>query len=607
MRLKHPEFNCDKSENINIIFFIQHKTVWNSLKSVYQSMVKNQRINVSIVLIPFIHNDASILETYFELKTFFIQEKIPFINYNFYSIDRHCPDVVFIQNPYEETRPKKFRIAEITKYGTKICYVPYALDIAGGLWHVQSQFNLPIHNAAWKIFAISNIQKDLYAKYCDAGCSHVLATGHPKFDNLTTVSYLNISLVKKIAGRKVILWTPHFSVGNPPTRSTYNIYHQAIFEEFKNRNNLFLYIRPHPLFFKAMINNNIWNAEDEVNFRDMIKLSNNMALDDNADYLQAFSISDALMADAGSFLLEYLPSSKPILYLHHPEGLGLYDASLEELYYKAVDTQDIISFIDMVAKSEDPHLDKRRSLIPEYLYGLDGKVGERIVEHIIEAFDKGDLYAPTLVESDDLQKQSLQPWQNGSNSFLAPDEYYKAKATLLDEVFQSLKLSGAAIDIGCGNGTFTFLLANYLDKIDAFDASYSMICQAREKQSQQSIQNIEFIHAELKDMKPFQKYDLVSCMEVTSKLSDDLEFLKILQSFRLLIKDDGYLLLIDSLSTAKEQLFSNDEGYVAKYRNISDYKYLVEENGFELVEEHTIKIIAEKELTNNLFVFRSKY
>lgn len=74
----------------------------------------------------------------------------------------------------------------------------------------------------------------------------------------------------------------------------------------------------------------------------------------------------------------------------------------------------------------------------------------------------------------------------------------------------------------------------------------------------------------------------------------------------MLIKDNGYLLLIDSLSLIKEQLVSDDMGYVAKYRNISDYKYLVEKNGFELIEEHQIKVVLDKNLTNNIFIFKCK-
>lgn len=600
------EFKYTKGDNLNIIFLVQHATVWNSLKSVYESMRHNQMINVSVVLVPFVHNDASTSKTYFDLKEFFIKENIRFINYNFYSLEVHRPHIVFVQNPYEETRPERFQIAEIIKFGAKICYIPYGLDVGGGLWNTQSQFNLNIYNNAWRIFVRSNKQKVMHSKYCDAGSSHVIVTGHPKFDNQKLNNQVqNEKILKKINGRKVILWTPHFSVGHPPTWSTYNIYQKTIFQELNKRKDLFLYIRPHPLFFKAMKNNNIFSEEDEINFKKMIDLSDNMALDENADYLESFSISNALMADAGSFLLEYLPSLKPILYLHHPDGLGLYDETLEELYYKAVNEQNITDFIDMISRGEDSELEKRKNAIPDYLFGLDENIGETIVEHIIDAFDKGDFYTPTLVDNDTLQKQSISYWQNASNSFLA-DEYYASKEKILEAVCESIKFNGNAIDIGCGNGTFTFLLAKHLKEIDAYDASYSMICQAKDEQNLNNLNNIDFFHAELKDMKPFKRYNLVSCMGVTSTIPDDLEFLKILKSFKMLVKEEGYLLLIDSLSLTKEQLYNDDTGYVAKYRNISDYKYLVEKTGFELVEVHTIKLVVEKELTNNLFVFKNK-
>lgn len=601
------EFKYIKNKNINIVFLVQHATIWNSLKSVYESMCNNKMINVSVVLIPFIHNDASVSKTYFELKEFFIKENIPFINYNFYSLEKHRPHIVFVQNPYEETRLERFRIEEILKCGAKICYIPYGLDVGGGIWNIQAMYNIPLHNLSWKIFVRSNKQKIMYSMYCDAGSSNIVVTGHPKFDNQKLNKQVqNEILLKKIDGRKVILWAPHFSVGNPPAWSTYNIYQKTIFEEFNEREDLFLYIRPHPLFFKAMINHGIWSEEDEKKFKIIIENSNNIALDENADYLQSFSISDALMADSGSFLLEYLPSLKPILYLHHPDGLGLYDETLEKLYYKAVNEQNIIDFIDMISRGEDSELEKRKNAIPDYLFGLDENIGDKIVEHIIDAFDKGDFYTPTLVDNNTFQKQSLSYWQNASNSYLAADDYYASKEKILDTVCESIKFNGNAIDIGCGNGTFTFLLSKFLKEIDAYDASYSMICKAKDEQKLNNLNNIEFFHAELKDMKPFKRYNLVSCMDVTSIIPDDLEFLKILKSFKMLVKEKGYLLLIDSLSLTKELLYNDESGYVVKYRNISDYKYIVEKMGFELVDEYTIKVVEEKELTNNLFIFKNK-
>jgi hypothetical protein len=253
------------------------------------------------VLLPFLSSNNSVSKYYFDLKKFFIDEEIPFINYNYYSLEKHRPHVVFVQNPYEETRPQRFRISEILKCKAKICYVNYGLNISESMWDIQAAFNLEFYKVAWRIFAISDHDKSMFGRYLESGNSNVVVTGHPKFDSHKLFNKnKNKKLLEKISGRKTFLWTPHFSV-----RSTYNIYSKIILEQFNQRKDLFLIVRPHPLFFYSMKSNNIWSDNDEISFRNIIELSENVFLDESVDYLEAFQISDALMADSGSFLLEF--------------------------------------------------------------------------------------------------------------------------------------------------------------------------------------------------------------------------------------------------------------------------------------------------------------
>jgi SAM-dependent methyltransferase len=544
--------------------------------------------------------------TYDDLKQFLIDENIPFCTLEFFDIREFDPHVVFFQNPYEETRPEFLRIDQLMALGSRIAYIPYGLELGGGAWNLMAQFDLPVHRLAWRVFSRSERHKKMFGKYCRAGNQHVIVTGHPKFDSLNGNSSdsVPVKLTNKIAGRKVILWTPHFSVGDPPTWSTYRLYGEFIINELRRRQKLFLLIRPHPLLFNAMQQHQAWDAEGERDFRQSINDSNNMALDESSDYHVAFSISDALMADVGSFLLEYLPTGKPLLYLHHTDGLGMNDdGDLIHHLYMASSPEGIVDFIDMVTRGEDPLKGSRESALPDFLFGLDSSAGDRICQHVYSAISAGDSWSPDFSDRGGTEQVSSETyWKNCNNTYLAPPEY-ESKEAILGEVLARQPMFINGIDIGCGDGRFTLVLAKYVNEITGYDISQSLVEKAREAAATGNIGNVRFVVQELETIAPFEKYDLVACMGVTSCIIDDIKFLRILDKFKMLVKPEGYLLLIDTLSSENEQIATDQNGYVAKYRSIKEYCYLIGRRGFIIKQEALIKEMLDRKLINKLFLF----
>lgn len=387
-RLVYKELSGD--EPIRIAFIVQHPSVWPSWRSVWQAANSDKRFSVMVVVSRFIHPYASEAETFEDMRKLLTEEGVPHCLESECGLESFSPHVVFIQNPYETTRPAQFSLTQLTQAGSLIAYIPYGLEIGGGSWNLNAQFNMPLHNAAWRVFARSGRHRAMFAKYCRKGNSHVVITGHPKFDAQKSAAAPRVpsSLTEKIAGRKVVLWTPHFTVGTGLKWSTFNIYGFHILEEILRRQELFLLLRPHPLFFKTMLEQNVWDEEGERIFREMVEGAGNIALDESADYSMAFSVADALMADAGSFLLEFLPTLKPILYLHCVDGEGLNDdGELIRYLYAAFDKEDISGFLDRVAMGQDPKRQQRIAVLPEFLYGLndESSAGERICEHLYRA------------------------------------------------------------------------------------------------------------------------------------------------------------------------------------------------------------------------------
>jgi hypothetical protein len=345
-----------------------------------------------MILCPFLHPFSSvdkIVRDMAETAACLEKDGVSFVEADDYNPQEARPHVIFIPNPYEETRPKHLRTIFLRDLGIRPAYIPYGLETGGGEWNINAQFNATIQNEAWRVFARSERHKSMFGKYCGSGNSHVVVTGHPKFDSRhgPGKQARQNELFEKAAGRRVVLWTPHFTAGGNPEWSTFDQYGSFIMSEIGCRPELFLIVRPHPLFFSNLSQKGAWTSANEDAFRQTITNSANMTLDESPDYYASFSASDALMADVGSFLLEYLPTGKPLLYLHVLNGIGLNDdgSDLVKHLYRADSHKDIATFLDMITHNEDPRKSIREKIIPDFLAGLDCNIGESICREIRKA------------------------------------------------------------------------------------------------------------------------------------------------------------------------------------------------------------------------------
>ena len=68
-----------------------------------------------------------------------------------------------------------------------------------------------------------------------------------------------------------------------------------------------------------------------------------------------------------------------------------------------------------------------------------------------------------------------------------PEEVFKVK------ILELIKPNCAALDIGCGDGTFSFSIADKFTKLVGLDSSNELVNIANEKKAQRNIANIDFV------------------------------------------------------------------------------------------------------------------
>lgn len=379
------KLSSSPSGPIKVDFYFQWPPGWTNFESVIDAMRSNPAFDCRIVVVPYLNFNATDLRG--DIQRGILKERsLDYIGFEDYSLESRQPDVVFLQNPYDEARPEAFRSEYLYQRGVKIAYIPYALDTGIGEETMVYQYNLLCQNLATWIFSRSERHRKEFASQCHVGNKHVYVTGHPKFDYYDRRYGLDEE--NKTKGKvKTFLWTPHFILpGNRKMYSTFNIYHAAIIKLIE-RDDVHVIIRPHPLLKQWL---NVASQKTQDNYKklvDISKIRNNVSWDFSHDYKSSFSQSDALIADMGSFLLEYLPSKKPILYLTHKTCYGLNKTAdfIYDAYDVARNEKDIARFVENIVNERDPMRLKREKVLQEELQIDDVTVGEKITNIIYQS------------------------------------------------------------------------------------------------------------------------------------------------------------------------------------------------------------------------------
>ena len=183
-------------------------------------------------------------------------------------------------------------------------------------------------------------------------------------------------------------------------------------------------------------------------------------------------------------------------------------------------------------------------------------------------------------------------WTNCSNSFLASDPtYYDRQEVALREILSALSASPtSALDIGCGNGRFSFVMAELAREVTACDLAPQLIDQARAEQNRRNVSNLRFYQHDLEQGLPKGPYDLVSCMGVVSTLIDDVVVDALLDEIASSTSKRGFLVTKDTLSAASDGKLYVSDTYVTRYRTVSSYEQSIAQRGYVLLERRQMAV-----------------
>lgn len=387
-----PPFSVGRK---HAVFIVQQGHAWSGMASVYAAYAADPEWRATVVGVPYRHRSFTTEAERNGVLDFLGREGIPHVHWRDFMLAPGAADVAFLSFPNDESLPVGWRMNELMRAIPRLVYLPQALAISGGAENTARQFDFPVQQRAWMILAHSERNKAMFAQHCATGDAHVVVTGHPKLDALRGLASLDDpELARFAAGRKVICWNPHHDARPDGSAfgaglSTFLRWHEFLIAEFARRPELALIVRPHPLLFSALVQRRIWTEAQVADFEARAARAGNILVDHRASCLPALARSVALLSDASSLLLEYGATGRPMLHLRNPRGPALNDdgAFVRDHGYAAETEGEIRTFIDMVARGDDPRARDRRAAFPRYVHQPAGSIGEVVKSAVGERLE----------------------------------------------------------------------------------------------------------------------------------------------------------------------------------------------------------------------------
>lgn len=352
-----------RKERIRVLFIIQSLGAWKS-ELLYTAMLNHTRFDPSIMVVTANdENDISNIARYLDAKHYnyiLNEESLPISSFL-------KPDIILYQKPYDGALAWEMSFQK--NLYSLFCYVNYSFHNIDADW----VYDTGLFDNSWQVYFENELCLEGYKRLKGKRARNAVVTGLPVMDELQIPKdELESPWRKQPKKKKKIIWAPHHSIGDcwgthQSTFLDYAEYMQEIVKVYSNE--VQFAFKPHPVLRRKL--NALWGKEKTDQYYTFWETSPNTQLEEGK-YLGLFMHSDAMIHDCDSFIIEYLYSGNPVLFLcrkgdNTEENLNGFAKRAKYCHYFAHDEQDIQSFIEHVISGDDKMLPERESFYKEYL------------------------------------------------------------------------------------------------------------------------------------------------------------------------------------------------------------------------------------------------
>ena len=367
-----------------VVFLAMSVPIW-KYQHLYELMARDARFDVTIVLSPSIDYDREQRSRdVIGLRQYFDNKNIKYVDFDLsdnatpFDIKNQIdPDVIFYPQPYEHLLVPQHDCLNF--YDRLLCYYPYAFMTGRG----KLTYDFHFHNLAWRLYYPNeDIRHEAEVTAWNKG-RNVRIVGHPNGDDFAQWS--GADPWKSMAdgrSRKRIIWAPHFSFddkfGQLPRGNFLWVAHFMLDLAQRYKEFVQIAFKPHPRLLTELYAHPDWGRHRTDEFYQQWADMENTQLE-LGNYINLFMTSDAMIHDSGSFVIEYLYTHKPVMFISRDINhflTGQTDLSREAFatLYIGKDESEILDFVDnVVLGGDDPMLSCRMAFYDKHLRPPEGK------------------------------------------------------------------------------------------------------------------------------------------------------------------------------------------------------------------------------------------
>lgn len=389
-----------------VVFLPYKASMWDSLESVWKAADKDLDCEAYVIPIPYYDKnpDGSLGRMHYEGNLY--PANVPITGYEEYDFRKRNPDVIYIHNPYDGCNrvtsvDPRFYSSELKKFTERLVYVPYFVVP----WGIPEHFVLTpgaifsdlvfVQNQYIRKQYIKILKEKIFLDSPEILEEKIVSIGTPKTDKLLQMqSEKNMpeEWKDKLQGKIAIFFNTNVSLllknGEHFIENLNRIF--CVFEEYKHR--FVLIWREHPLTMETFQSMTPELLDKYLNLREEFVQKEWGILDTTSEPHMAMALSDCYFGAGGSLVAIYSVTGKPMLVTayDYPEGISEEEISKEKFYqsigrrsyYKEENANTLRLFLDNYDEIKTFH-EQRIEVISKALQNLDGTVGEKIYDYVV--------------------------------------------------------------------------------------------------------------------------------------------------------------------------------------------------------------------------------
>lgn len=377
---------------LEVVFLPYKASMWDSLESIWRAADADPDCNARVIPIPYYDRnpDHSFAAMHYEGKDF--PDYVSITHYSEYDIESNQPDIIYIHNPYDNRNyvtsvAPEYYSFELKKYTPMLVYVPY--HVSGYFANLKNIGN-NIQSAfryADRIVLPSHAQKRYYMA---GGVSEnkFMVLGSPKIDYIVA-GMDNVDIpaewAERCKGKKVFLLNSTISrLLNDPDWGSSML---ELLKKFDDAEDVLLIWRPHPLLKSTITSMRPHQAKEFSDVVCAMESHKNVIIDTTPSVHAAMKLSDALISDYSSIVMQYIFTGKPALLTVGSSSFRNSRIVCTDYFsnYFMNDGMTVDAFVEMICDGRDELKEERIRTSTASVVNTDGSCGAKTHEAIKRA------------------------------------------------------------------------------------------------------------------------------------------------------------------------------------------------------------------------------